>query len=112
MISLSLSYTEKLIVSKVFKRVFDAAIEAAEIVGLKVYQDTVEIVTPWGIYSLGRDYFKQLVIEFKKPIKVRANVYEVIGSTAVYTIAHGRCNCKASQFNRVCKHLRAYWEVA
>lgn len=68
---IALTTEQKAIASQIIKTVFGATYDASQIVGVKVYETTVEIITTvGGIWSLGRDYFKQLVIQFKRQIQV------------------------------------------
>lgn len=117
---ITLTAEQKAIVSQILQTVFGANYDANQIVGLRVYETAVEIITTvGGIWSLGRDYFRSLVIQFKAAVaqakrQVKATVHlsdrlwEVIGETGnSYLIHNGRCTCKAAQHGRTCYHLSA-----
>lgn len=118
---ITLTADQKAIASQILKTVFGATIEPSQVVGLKVYETTVHIITTvGGLWSLGRDYFKQLVTQFKAAAaaqpkrQVKATVqlsdrlYEVIGETGhSYLVHNGRCTCKAAQYGRTCYHIKA-----
>lgn len=67
---IALTTEQKAIASQIIKTVFGAVREASQILGLRVYDNTVEIVTADSLWTLGRDYFKQLVIQFKQQFQV------------------------------------------
>ncbi len=117
---ITLTDSEKAIATQILKEVFGATLDASQIVGLKVYDTTIHIITTvGGLWSLGRDYFKQLVLKFKaattkQPKQVKATVqlsdhlWEVTGQTGnSYLIHNGRCTCKAAQYGRTCYHVKA-----
>lgn len=123
---ITLTNSEKAIASQILKTVFDANYDASQVVGLRAYEGTVEIITTvGGIWSMGRDYFKQLVTQFKAAAtaqpkrQVKATVqlsdrlWEVTGQTGnSYLIHNGRCTCKAAKYGRTCYHLKAVQAAA
>ena len=117
---ITLTTEQKAIASKILKAVFGANYDASEIVGLKVYENAVEIITAvGGFWSMGRDYFKQLVLQFKAAaaqpkrrvkavVQLSDRLWEVTGATGnSYLVHNGRCTCKAAQHGRTCYHLSA-----
>lgn len=117
---ITLTNDQKIITAQILKEVFGATIDASQVVGLNIYETTVHIITKvGGLWSLGRDYFRQLVLKFKaaavkQPKQVKATVqlsdrlWEVTGQTGnSYLIHNGRCTCKAAQYGRTCYHLKA-----
>lgn len=63
---ITLTADQKAIASQILKTVFGADYDASQVAGLRTYDNTVEIVTTvGGIWTMGRDYFKQLVKQFK-----------------------------------------------
>jgi hypothetical protein len=61
------------ITSQILKRVFGTDISPDQVKRLEVHQtesaETVVIVTPFALYTVGRDYFRQLVTELKPTIQ-------------------------------------------
>lgn len=116
---ITLTTDQKAIASKIIQTVFGVIRETSKIVGLRVYGNTVEIVTADSLWTLGRDYFRQLVIQFKAAatqpkrqvkttIQLSDRLWEVTGETGnSYLIHNGRCTCKAAQHGRTCYHLSA-----
>lgn len=102
--SIVLTDSEKAIASQILKTVFGADYDASQIIGLRVYETTVHVITTvGGLWSLGRDYFKQLVLRFKAAVtqvkrQVKAVVktvvqlsdrlWEVIGTTGNSYLIH------------------------
>ncbi len=64
---------ENEIISQIMFKVFGAEITPGQIKGLQAWDETVVVVTPYALYSLGKDYFRQLVEEIKgEAIQVEA----------------------------------------
>lgn len=66
---ITLTANQKAIASQIIKMVFGAVRNVNQIVGLRVYGETVEIVTTDSLWTMGLDYFKQLVTQFKAATK-------------------------------------------
>lgn len=125
---ITLTADQKAIASQILKTVFGASYDASQIAGLRVYENAVEIITTvGGIWSMGRDYFKQLVAQFKAAATTKTEtkrqpqalnqlsdrLWEVTGQTGnSYLIHNGRCTCKAAQYGRTCYHLKAVQAAA
>lgn len=123
---ITLTADQKAIASQIIKTVFGANYDASQIVGLRVYETTVEIITTvGGIWSMGRDYFRSLVTQFKAAaaaqpkrqpqatVQLSDRLWEVTGQTGnSYLIHNGRCTCKAAQYGRICYHLKAVQAAA
>lgn len=63
---ITLTTDQSAITSKILETVFGTNYDTTEIVGLRVYETAVEIITTTGgIWSMGRGYFRQLVTQFK-----------------------------------------------
>jgi hypothetical protein len=136
-----LNEQEAQITSQILKKVFSADIAPDQIKGLQVHDteaaQTVVIVTPFALYTLGKDYFRQLVTELK-PVAVAAkkpvrqaqevtrtssdgvnSIWQVTGETGnVYLVSHNnrtgiaRCGCKAATFGRSCYHASSVKQAA
>lgn len=122
---ITLSDSEKAIASQILKTVFGADYDASQVVGLKVYETTVHVITTvGGLWSIGRDYFKQLVLQFKAAaaqvkrqvkavVQLSDRLWEVTEATGnSYLVRNGQCTCMAAQYNRVCYHLKTVRAVA
>jgi hypothetical protein len=127
---ITLTADQKAIASQIIKTVFGAVRNASQIVCLRVYGETVEIVTTDSLWTLGRDYFKTLVTQFKaatapkavatqskrqpqSTVQLSDRLWEVTGQTGnSYLIHNGRCTCKAAQYGRTCYHLKAVQAAA
>ncbi|HEY9598310.1 MAG TPA: hypothetical protein V6D33_11630 [Cyanophyceae cyanobacterium] len=126
---ITLTDSEKAIASQILKTVFGADYDASQVVGLQVYETTVHVITTvGGIWSMGRDYFKQLVLRFKAvaaqvkrqvkavvkaAVQLSDRLWEVTGATGnSYLVRNGQCTCTAAQYNRVCYHLKTVRAVA
>ena len=116
---ITLTDSQKAIASQILKTVFGAVRNASQILGLRVYGNTVEIVTTDSLWTLGRDYFKSLVLQFKaattqskrqvkEAVQLSDRLWEVTGATGnSYLVHNGRCTCTAAQYSRTCYHLSA-----
>lgn len=122
---ITLSDSEKAIASQILKTVFGADYDASQVVGLQVYETTVHVITTvGGLWSMGRDYFRQLVVRFKAAatqskrqvkavVQLSDRLWEVTGSTGnSYLVRNGQCTCMAAQYNRTCYHLKAVRSAA
>ena len=71
-----LDQQETKIVSQILKRVFGVDIAPSEVKGLQIHDtgvaQTVVIITPYALYTLGKAYFKELVTELKATIQADA----------------------------------------
>lgn len=138
-----LTNAETQITSQILKRVFNADIAPDQIKDIQVHHvdegiQTVVVVTSSALYSLGKDYFRELVGEFKPVAKLEpkkavrqlqdvtllnsngANfIYQVIGETGnLYLVnynsstGYARCGCKSASFGRGCYHASSVKEFA
>lgn len=139
-----LSASETQIVSHILKQVFDADVAPNQIRGIQIHStelaESVVVVTDFALYTLGKDYFRQLVTELKpkhqsksvttKPIREVqevvclqqdgvASIWQVVGDSGnLYLVSHNavsgrtKCGCKAGSFGRSCYHATSVKEVA
>jgi hypothetical protein len=130
---MTLTPQESQIVRQILRTVFDCD---ADVCGIQIHDETVVIVTSYALYSLGKDYFRELVLAYKsevqapvavKPVVSRRalsvtknrefganSIWQVIGETGnKYEVHHNshsgstRCQCKAAKFGRQCYHADA-----